>query len=159
MTTDTAQPLSAWAPGELDEGVAGEQRHVAAGDEHGAAQVGGQGQQAALDGSAGALHLVLVGEDEVGVEVGAHRDDLLALVAHDHARRGSAPVARAARMAWPTSVTPPIGCSTLGVEDFIRVPSPAARTMTAAGRGVLTREDSRCAAGCHGTPSCYSPRA
>ena len=64
----------------------------------------------------------------------------------------SAPVARAARIAWPTRVTPPIGCRTLGVVDFIRVPSPAARTMTAAGRGVLTREGSRRAAGCHGTP-------
>ena len=81
------------APGELDEGVAGEQRHVAVGDEHGAAQVGGQGHQAALDGPAGALDVVLVGDDEVGVERGAHGDDPVALVAHDDARR--------ARPRWP----------------------------------------------------------
>src|ERR1700677_267271 len=31
------------------------------------------------------------------------------------------------------------GCSTFGICDFIRVPSPAARTMTATGRGALTR--------------------
>src|SRR5579859_4731993 len=30
-------------------------------------------------------------------------------------------------------------CSTLGTCDFMRVPSPAARTMTATGRGSLTR--------------------
>ena len=60
-------------PGELDQGGAGEQRHVAAGDQHGAGEVGGQGQQAALDGPAGALDGVLVGEDEVGVDRGAHR--------------------------------------------------------------------------------------
>ena len=31
-------------------------------------------------------------------------------------------------------------CSTFGICDFIRVPSPAARTMTATGRGSLTRQ-------------------
>src|SRR6476661_7058348 len=36
-----------------------------------------------------------------------------------------------------------MGCSTLGVADFMRVPSPAARTMTAAGREVVTRVGSR----------------
>ena len=71
-------------PGELDEGVAGEQRHVAVGDEHGAAQVGGQGQQPALDGPAGALDVVLVGDDQVGVEGGAQGDDPVTPVAHDH---------------------------------------------------------------------------
>src|ERR1700722_12747647 len=34
---------------------------------------------------------------------------------------------------------PQRGCSTFGICDFIRVPSPAARTMTATGRGALTR--------------------
>jgi len=32
-----------------------------------------------------------------------------------------------------------MGPSTFGIFDFIRVPSPAARTMTATGRGALTR--------------------
>src|SRR6478736_1002556 len=36
-----------------------------------------------------------------------------------------------------------MGCNTLGVADFMRVPSPAARTMTAAGREVVTRVGSR----------------
>src|SRR6478735_2041425 len=40
---------------------------------------------------------------------------------------------RAARRAWPTMERPPISWRILGVRDFIRVPAPAARTITAAG--------------------------
>ena len=50
---------------------------------------------------------------------------------------GSRPAAAAT--AWPSRVRPPISCRTLGSADFIRVPSPAARTTTAAGRSGLTR--------------------
>ena len=62
--------------------VSPEQRHVA-GDEHGAAEPGRQRVQAALDGAAGALDVVLVGDDEARVEGGAHLDDAVALVADD----------------------------------------------------------------------------
>jgi hypothetical protein len=57
---------------------------VTAGDEHGADQVGWQCSKAALDGSAGALHLVLVGDDERRVDAGAVLHDEVALVTHDH---------------------------------------------------------------------------
>ena len=152
MTTDTALPLSAWAPVSSTSVVAGEQRHVAVGDEDGAAQLGGQGEQAALDGPAGALDVVLVGDDQVGVDARCTAATTRSRSWRTTTPTCSAPVARAARIAWPTRVTPPMGCRTLGVADFIRVPSPAARTMTAAGRGVLTREGSRVCWGCHGTP-------
>ena len=49
--------------------------------------------------------------------------------------RNDGSVSAAARSAWASSVRPPIECSTFGVDDRIRVPAPAARTMTA--RGVL----------------------
>src|SRR5699024_10451568 len=39
----------------------------------------------------------------------------------------------------PRRLRPPIRCSTFGVADFIRVPWPAARTITAAGGVRLTR--------------------
>src|SRR4051794_6793368 len=47
---------------------------------------------------------------------------------------------RAVATTWPNSERPRIWCRTLGVADRIRVPSPAASTTTAAGRGGLTRE-------------------
>ena len=40
---------------------------------------------------------------------------------------------RATFKAWPSMERPPISCRILGVLDFMRVPLPAARTMTAAG--------------------------
>src|SRR5471030_3226824 len=46
----------------------------------------------------------------------------------------------AAATAWWIRLLPPTVCRTLGIADFIRVPSPAARTTTAAGRAGLTRE-------------------
>lgn len=46
--------------------------------------------------------------------------------------------ARAAASTWPTSERPQMLCRTFGVADFIRVPSPAASTTTAAGRVALT---------------------
>ena len=65
------------------EGLGGEQRDVAVGDEHRAGEVGGQRVEAALDGPAGAGHLVLVGDDDVGVELGHVLGDPVALGAHD----------------------------------------------------------------------------
>jgi hypothetical protein len=47
--------------------------------------------------------------------------------------------APAAVTAWATRLRPPTSWSTFGVDDFIRVPSPAASTTTAAGRVRLTR--------------------
>ncbi len=85
MTTDTAQPLSAWARASSTRVSPVSSGTSPVRDEHGAAQLGGQGEQAALDGAAGALDLVLVGEDEVGVDRGAHGDHPVAVVAHDHA--------------------------------------------------------------------------
>ncbi len=61
----------------------GEQGHVAVRHEHGALQVGGEGRQAALDRPAGALDLVLVGDDRVGVDVGDVLGDAVALVPDD----------------------------------------------------------------------------
>src|SRR6185437_5981150 len=52
-------------------------------------------------------------------------------------RRGDS--SRAALITWPSIVSPPTGFSTLGMLDFIRVPSPAARTITAAGTLALTQ--------------------
>ena len=46
----------------------------------------------------------------------------------------------AAASACPSMLRPHSECSTFGVREFIRVPSPAARTMTATGRGSLTRQ-------------------
>ena len=115
-----------------------EQRHVAVGDDDGAVEAGGQRLEGALDGAAGALDVVLVGDD--GRRGRRSRDvlgDAVALVAHDDGEvLGLVP--RAARIAWATSVRPPIVWSTLGVVDFMRVPSPAARTITAVGRRSLT---------------------
>jgi hypothetical protein len=70
---------------ELDEGVAGEQRNVAVRDEDRARQVCRQRLEAALDGAAGALDVVLVGDDEPGIQGGALLDDAVALVADHHA--------------------------------------------------------------------------
>ncbi len=56
----------------------------------------------------------------------------------DHQRCGSS--SPAAASACPSMLRPHSGCSTFGIRDFIRVPSPAARTMTAAGRVSLTRQ-------------------
>src|SRR5215472_3917086 len=45
-------------------------------------------------------------------------------------------------MQWPSIVCPHTRCSAFGMADLILVPSPAASTMTAAGRDALTRSDS-----------------
>src|ERR1700733_1857286 len=52
-------------------------------------------------------------------------------------RSGSSSPATA--RAWPTMLRPHSECRTLGRRDFMRLPSPAARTSTAAGRLSLTR--------------------
>src|SRR6266567_3524789 len=46
---------------------------------------------------------------------------------------------RAVASTWPSMVLPQTTCRTFGVRVFIRVPSPAARMMTAAGPLALTR--------------------
>ena len=69
--------------GQPEQGLAGEERDVPVGDDHGAAEVGGQGVESTLDGSAGALDVVLVDDDELLVEGRAHLDHAAALVAHD----------------------------------------------------------------------------
>src|ERR1700761_1663106 len=56
--------------------------------------------------------------------------------------RRSGSRSRAVAMACPSMLRPHNGCSTFGRVDFIRVPSPAARTMTAAGRLALTPQGS-----------------
>ena len=65
-----------------------------------------------------------------------------------------APVARAARMAWPTSGTPDLVQDLRGGGPH---PGPFTRGEDENGgrAGVLTRENSRVCCGCHGTPSCY----
>ena len=118
---------------QVTQGVGGEQGHIAVGDDDGARQVGRQGRQSALDGPAGAFDLVLVGDEAVRVarfECAATRSRSWRTTTC----RWSGSTPRAAAIAWWTRLRPPIMCRTLGVADFIRVPSPAARTMTAVGR-------------------------
>ena len=67
------------------------------------------------------------------------RSTCVAAVADDDDQVARARGLRAAATAWPTRRPAADGCSTFGVADFIRVPSPAARTTTAAGRSGLTR--------------------
>ena len=79
---------------------------------------------------AGAVLGLLDGEHRVGDELLDVRADLLALVADD----GDDPVRldapRPRSSTWPIMLRPAIGCSTFMVLDFIRVPPPAARTIT-----------------------------
>ena len=70
------------------------------------------------------------------------RDDLVAAVADDDEEPlGVEAAGRGEHVAEQASGRT-TSCSTLGVLDFIRVPSPAARTMTAAGRGTGSRGSS-----------------
>ena len=81
----------------------------------------------------GALLGLLHGEHRTGHLVEDVRTHFLTAVAHDGSTvRGS--TAHAAESTCPIIVRPQIGWRTLLVFDFIRVPLPAARTMTAAGR-------------------------
>ena len=68
---------------QVDEGLRREQRHVAVGDEDGAAQVGRQDVEGALGGAAGALDLVLIGDRRARLELLDVRGDDVALVTHD----------------------------------------------------------------------------
>ena len=68
---------------ELLQGGGVQQRDVPAGDDDGAIQVLGQGGQPAGDGPPGAGHLVLVGRDGVGGDLGEVGDDGVALVTHN----------------------------------------------------------------------------
>ena len=60
-----------------------QQRDVTTGDDDGPVQVLGQGGQPAGDGPPGAGHLVLVGRDGVGGDLGEVGDDGVALVTHN----------------------------------------------------------------------------
>ena len=64
---------------------------------------------------------------------GQVRDDLLAGVADDHDEVLGVEVAGGGERRGRRASGRTISCRTLGVADFIRVPSPAARTTTAAG--------------------------
>ena len=68
---------------QLTQGGGGQQRHIAVGDEDGAVEVGRQRLQAAFDGAAGALDLVLVGDQTVGVALGDVGGDPVALMTDD----------------------------------------------------------------------------
>ncbi len=68
---------------ELVQHLRAEQGHVAVGDDDGAGEVVGQGLEAALDGSARALDVVLVGDEHVGVVLEHVLGDPVAFVAHD----------------------------------------------------------------------------
>ncbi len=60
-----------------------EQRYVARDDEHVSLEIGGQGIQRRFDGPAGARHVVLIGDERLGVEVEDGGGDGVALVPHD----------------------------------------------------------------------------
>ena len=130
------------------ERLAVEQRHVAVRDDHGAGQVGGQRLEGALDGAAGALDVVLVGDDAPRGRPARTCSATRSRSWRTTTARCCGLVPRAARIAWPTRVRPPIVCRTLGVVDFMRVPSPAARTITAVGRRSLTGRSSFGGSGC-----------
>ena len=68
---------------ELLQGGGVQQRDVAAGDDDGPGEVLGQGGQPAGDGPPGTGHLVLVGRNGIGGDLGEVGDDGVALVAHD----------------------------------------------------------------------------
>lgn len=116
----------------MQQGLGGQQRGVAVGDDHGAVQVGWQLLQRALGGAAGALDLVLVGDDRVGPGLLHHRDDAVALGAHGD-RDVLGPGVRGGEQRVADE-----GAATDGVlrSDFMRVLSPAASAITATGTAV-----------------------
>ena len=67
----------------LAQGLGGEQWDVAVGDDDGAGEVGRQRGETALDGAAGALDLVLIGDEAVGVALGDVGSDEVTFVPHD----------------------------------------------------------------------------
>jgi hypothetical protein len=123
---------------EFAEGVAGQQGDIAICHQDRAGQVAGEVLEGAFGGPAGALDLVLVGDERP-------RDRRSATWAATRSRscrtttaRWRGPVARAAAIAWPSRLRPPMRWRTFGVADFILVPSPAARMTTAAGVDPVT---------------------
>ena len=89
-------------------------------------------------GVAGAVLGLLHGQHGAGQQLLDVRADLLALVADDGDDPARLAAAATAFSTWPIMLRPAIGCSTFMVLDFIRVPPPAARTMTVIPLGVLT---------------------
>ena len=116
---------------------AGEQRNVPVGDDDGAAPAGGRDQrvqcvEGRLDGAAGAGHFVLVHDDGVPGPAGRRGPATRSRSCRTTRASSCGVELRAAASAWPTMDRPPISCRIFGVRDFIRVPAPAARTITAA---------------------------
>ncbi len=79
----TASPLAWWTATRPRSVSDAEQRHVAVGDDDGALEAGRERLERALDGATGALDLVLVGDEHVGVVLEHVLGDLVALVPHD----------------------------------------------------------------------------
>ena len=84
MITVTALCVASCASTRSSERLAGEQRHVAVGHQDRAARGPlGQGVEGALGGAAGALDVVLVGDDGLRVDLGDVGGDQVALVPDD----------------------------------------------------------------------------
>ncbi len=117
-----------------------------------------EGVDAHPDRVPGALLGLLDGEQRARHLLEHVRPDLLATVAHDgdDPLRG-APSSAACRTC-PTIERPPTGCSTFMVLDFIRVPLPAASTMTAAGPVVVCEPCSTCSSWGSGSRTSVAPR-
>ena len=97
-----------------------------------------QRRQPALGGPAGAGDVVLVDDQRLRIELSdVGRDPVPVLPDDDDEvlRLGAAGRVRGRARA---GYRPPMRCSTFGVADLIRVPPPAASTMTAAGRVGVT---------------------
>ena len=130
--------------------LAGEERDVAVGDEDRSLEVLREDLgHTRLPGPS----LVLVDDDHPGVDLGDVSGDVALVADHHEVLRGHL-AGRGDRVAQQGA--PGDAVQDLGVADFIRVPSPAARTMTAARREVFTRR-LQGLFGCHRTASCYRP--
>ena len=108
-----------------------EQRDVAGQHHDGPVEVGGQCFDRHLDRAAGTGDVVLVDDDRVGRALDDLGRDEVTLVPHDDGDVLGARATTAVRRTCAMSGSPASRCSTLGVDDFMRVPCPAARTTTA----------------------------
>ena len=124
----TARWAASWSAANARRLSPSQQRGVAGRDDHGAVDRAGRLDRHA-DRVPGALLGLLDREHHVGDQRLDVRADLLALVTdHGDDLRGS--TACTAARTWPIMLRPPIGWSTFMVFDFMRVPPPAARTIT-----------------------------